>query len=150
MTAIDDFVNRDMVAEMLNILGVQIPNSAPNISDHHHINTFDPRIFSSQLSEEEEDKQRRFHSGEIGLSNILDLLTGWDVRTLLRAEDELGEAGHWDRLSPSQLPVLPSPSYYDTLLAAWELRYAADREEGRAVLTQLCHQELHLQIPEHQ
>ena len=150
MTAIDDFVNRDMVAEMLNILGVQIPNSAPNISDHHHINTFDPRLFSSQLSEEEEDKQRRFHSGEIGLSNILDLLTGCDVRTLLRAEEELGEAGHWDRLSPSQVPAPASPSYQDVLLAAWELRYSADREEGRGVLTELCSQKLHLEVPEQQ
>ena len=149
MTAIDDFVNRDMVAEMLNILGVQIPNSSPNISDQpHHINTFDPRLFSSQLSEEEEDKLRRFSSGEIVPGNILDLLTGCDVRTILRAEEELGQARHWDRLSPCQVPALPCPSYHDVLLAAWELRYAADREAGRSVLTEFCQQKWHLQVPE--
>ena len=150
MTAIDDFVNRDMVAEMLNILGLQIPNSSPNISDQNSINTFDPRLFSSQLTEEEEEKVRRFSSGEAGRANILEVLTGCDVRTLLRAEESVEQARHWDRLSPSQVPVLPSPSYYDALLTAWEVRYAADREAGRAVLAQLCQQELHLQVPEHQ
>ena len=148
MTAIDDFVNRDMVAEMLNILGVQIPN----ISDQppHHINTFDPRLYSSQLSQEEEDKLRRFSSGEIVPGNILDLLTGSDVRTILRAEEELAQARHWDRLSPGQVPALASPSYQDVLLAAWELRFAADREAGRSVLTEFCNQKRHLQVPEQQ
>ena len=148
MTAIDDFVNRDMVAEMLNILGLQIPNSSPNISDQDNINTFDPRLFCSQLSEEEEDKLRRFSSGEIVLGNILELLTACDVRTILRAEEELSQARHWDRLSPGQLPA--SPSYQDVLLAAWELRYSADREAGRSVLTEFCNQKRHLQVPEQQ
>ena len=153
MTAIDDFVNRDMVAEMLNILGVQIPNSSPNISDQQpHINTFDPRLFSSQLSEEEEDKLRRFSRGEIGPGNILDQLTGCDVRTILRAEEELAQARHWDRLSPCQVPALSlaSPSYQDVLLAAWERRYTADREAGRCILAEFCQQKWHLQVPDQQ
>ena len=151
MTAIDDFVNRDMVAEMLNILGVQIPNSSPNISDQKaHINTFDPRLFCSQLSQEEEDKVRRFSSGEIVLDNILDQLTGCDVRTILRAEEEFGQARHWDRLSPCQVLSLASPSYHDVLLTAWELRHAADRETGRSILAEFCQEKWHLQVPEQQ
>ena len=113
MTAIDDFVNRDMVADMFNILGLQIPNSSPNISEQHDINTFDHRLFCSQLSEEEEDKQRRFNSGEIERRNLLASLTSSDVRTILRAEEEVSQAKHWERLSPSEDLALPAPSYYD-------------------------------------
>ena len=80
---IDDFVNTDMVAEMLNILGVQIPNSSPHISEQGNINTFDPRLFFTQLAEEEEEKRRKFGSGQIVGSQILQGLTPSDLRALL-------------------------------------------------------------------
>ena len=150
MTAIDDFVNRDMVADMFNILGVHIPNSSPNISEQSDINTFDHRLFSRQLSEQEEEKLRRFSSGEIEGRNLVGSLTCGDVRTIIRAEEELSQARHWDRLSPALGLALPSPSYYDELLAAWEHRYAADREAGLSLLVEFCNQKWHLEVPEQQ
>ena len=150
MTAIDDFVTRDMVAEMLNILGVHIPNSSPNISEQPDTNTFDHRLYSRQLSEQEQDKLGRWSSGEIRRGNLLASLTGCDVRTIARAEEELSQAKHWDRLCPAPDLTLPSPSYYDELLAVWEQRYAEDRQAGRSLLTELCNQKWHLQVPEKQ
>ena len=51
---------------------------------------------------------------------------------LLGAEEELSQAKHWDRLCPAPDLTLPSPSYYDELLAVWEQRYAEDRQAGRS------------------
>ena len=150
--AIDDFVNTAMVAEMLNILGVQIPNSSPNISEQDDIITHDPRLYSSQVSPEEEEKLGRFRSGEIVGRNILQRLTPSDLRVLIRCEEELSQSRHWARLAPSQERILvdlhPSPSYQDVLLQAWEQRYAADREEGRRSIREYCEEKRHLEVPE--
>ena len=149
---IDDFVNTDMVAEMLNILGVQIPNSSPHISEQGNINTFDPRLFSTQLAEEEEEKRRKFGSGQIVGSQILQGLTPSDLRALVRSEDELSQTRNWERLAPSQDRSLTglhrSPSYGDVLLQAWEERYGAEREAGWQLITKYCTQKWHLNVPE--
>ena len=152
LLAIDDFVNTAMVAEMLNILGVQIPNSSPNISEQDDIITLDPRLYSNQLSQEEEEKLRRFISGEIVGRNILQRLTPSDLRVLIRCEEELSQTRHWSRLAPSQDTILtdlhPCPSYHDVLLQAWEDRHAGDREEGRRAITEYCQEKWHLNVPE--
>ena len=59
------------------------------------------------------------------------------MRTLVRAEDELGATVNWTRVFPSKvshqyLDLLEAPSYTDRLLDAWETRVGADRREGRS------------------
>ena len=75
------------------------------------------------------------------------------MRTLVRAEDELGATVNWTRVFPSKvshqyLDLLEAPSYTDRLLDAWETRVGADRREGRRRLRQICKQKIHLETGE--
>ena len=101
---IDDFVNRLMVAEMLNIVGFHIPRAVATRNQEFWKVNFtlddfdsnnighDPKIYSALRTEEDEIKTKRVIENPALLEEILDNLSPSDVRTLLISEDELSQA----------------------------------------------------------
>ena len=143
-----------MIPEMFNIVGFHIPHIFQKLTKH---NCHDTRLYSKLRTKEENDKIEKFMSTsekrEIDLAN--NLLPS-DVRIILRSEDELSQAISWSRIYPAHntshlLQFIPSPSYSDILLTAWELRLGTsnkEREAGQEMIRKLCSEKYHLELPE--
>ena len=122
---------------MLNIVAYRLPNckseagkgtSSKNLCYHKLLNCF-------RLSREEKEKQMFFVRNP-ETANLLDDLTPDDTRHLIEAEDEYSRRGKFIRIFPSKtskdyLQLSYDLSYYDHLLHAWELRFSANRSEGK-------------------
>lgn len=88
---------------------------------------------------------------ETYLKQILDELTPTDVRTLIKAEEELRQCNLFKRLFPSRDShnyfkyFYGGIPYYDKLLDAWEHHYhGAQRAKGIKRLKKLCSRGIHL------
>merc|ERR1711892_481317 len=169
---IDSFVNRPMVAEMFNIIGLTIPREVAckhqkalkkklgldklGISNVGH----DDKIYTKLMSEEDLNKQNKFISSDLSrddyIENILDDISSSDARTIIMSEEELSQTISRSRIFPTPstspyLQFLSSPSYSDRLLDAWEDKYGASkekREEGHQILSDLCGEKHHLKAPD--
>ena len=169
INTIDAFVNRPMVAEMFNIIGLHIPKTIASkhkkaIEDKLQLAKSDQslghdhRIYTRLRNKEDIDKREKFSysvlSNEDYKESILTDLTPADIRTLLRAEDELSQTCDWTRIFPTHsssptLQLFSPPSYSDCLLGAWESKYGASqevRQQGRDILIGLCQQKIHLRV----
>ena len=155
---VDSHVNRPMVREMFNIAGFHVPS---NIACKHNkavVRTlqleqfgirnisYDEQLYSKRKLDEEVVKEKNCGSDD----DILASLTPADVRSLIKAEEELNQTKHWSRLVPSSDPPDHHPrSYQDCLLQAWESRYGGTkerREEGRDMLRKMCSDKYHLKV----
>ena len=168
---IDSFVNRPMMAEMLNIVGFHIPRGIAskhqrtvkeklNLKELKTKNIgHDARLYSKLKTEDDIEKTNKFISDDITREDYLDAilknLTPSDVRLLTRAEDELSQTKVWTRIFPAPgthqlLQFLSSPSYPDLLMDAWQDRFGAGEaagKKGRDILRKLCEEKHHLQLP---
>ncbi|XP_017779155.1 PREDICTED: tubulin polyglutamylase TTLL4-like isoform X2 [Nicrophorus vespilloides] len=114
---------------------------------------YDPRIYTTTLLKKESTKHNLFSQTEKRqdyLEDILDNLTGDDVRYLTQAEDEFVVKGQFERIFPTSksytyLDFMP-PRYYNRLFDAWETKYENNRKEGIARLKVLCSKRVHLKI----
>ena len=155
LLAIDDFVTRDMVAEMFNILGFHLPNTTQYISDiqepHRY---FDPRLYCSELSSEDLEKVTKFTNKQVTVENITSIsFTPGDVRAIIRYEDANSQLKNWSTLLPSvdkeKFDMIPNPTYYDCLLFSWLLKGSNLKNYDRLErLIELCNVGWHLRIPD--
>ena len=156
LLAVDDFVNNEMVAEMFNILGFNIPNMSPHFSESpkEPNKYFDPNLYCCQLSEEELLKHEKFSNKQLTVANIVNNLTPADVRAVIRHEDASTQLKKWSRLMPSEDPamysLLPSPTYFDCLLHSWRLKNSETCMRNREMekMFDFCDLRWHLKVPE--
>jgi len=169
INTIDAFVNRPMVAEMFNILGFHIPKAIASkhqktIEDKLKLSRsgqslgHDHRVYSRLRNKDDMAKSAQFSGADLSredyCDNILADLSPADIRTIIRAEEELSQTQDWTRIfpTPSSHPALQfisPPSYSDRLLDAWESKYGASqelRQEGRDILIDLCAEKVHLRV----
>jgi len=170
VNTIDSYVNIPMVVEMFNIVGFHIPKDTGckhqkkikkdlNLSKFEIDNiAFDERLYSKLKSEEDLKKQNRFISDQLCrehyIKTILDNLSSYDIRTIIRSEDEFSQTKSWTRIFPTStshnyLQLLSAPSYSDRLLDAWECKYGSDEEnrnKGVQFLNQYCEEKHHLKV----
>lgn len=98
---------------------------------------YDPRIYTTTLTPQEANKHNYFvqmDRRDEYINEILDELTGDDVRFLTQAEDEREVEGSFERIFPTAdtytfLDFIPV-RYYNRLFDAWENRYQFCRDEG--------------------
>ena len=74
-----------------------------------------------------------------------------DLRTLIKAEEELSQTNGFCRLFPSAKShqyfkyfYRDGIPYYDRLLDAWEHKYANNRAKGIRTLRKYCNKAIHL------
>ena len=73
-----------------------------------------------------------------------------DVKTFIKAEEELSQTSHFTRLFPSPTShkyfqyFYEGIPYYDKLLDAWEHKYHDQRSQGIRRLKKLCAKAVHL------
>lgn len=98
---------------------------------------FDPRLYTTTLTKKERAKHtlfEQYESREDYLGDILEELSGDDVRHLTRAEDEFTVMGQFERLFPTTQTYkyfqYMETRYYNRLFDAWETLYANKRQEG--------------------
>ena len=158
---IDSHVNRPMVQEMLNIVGIHVPSTVACKHNKAVVKcleleqfgikniSYDERLYMKRKLTEEVEKECLYSAG-IESSTILNNLTPNDVRLLIRAEEELNQTRNWSRLLPScNRRQYLDWSYSDALLHTWEVKYGASqesREEGRELLRSFCKEKYHLVV----
>ncbi|XP_065161645.1 tubulin monoglutamylase TTLL4-like isoform X2 [Atheta coriaria] len=114
---------------------------------------YDPRIYTTTLTPQEANKHNYFvqmDRRDEYINEILDELTGDDVRFLTQAEDEREVEGSFERIFPTAdtytfLDFIPV-RYYNRLFDAWENRYQFCRDEGIDRLKALCSKRIHLKV----
>ena len=122
INTIDAAVNRPMVAEMFNIVGLNIPKSVAaktDISVNH---------------------QKVMTNGDLKMTR--DDLSVDDLRMLAVSEDELSQCDQWTRIFPTShtescLQFYSRIPHRDRLLQSWETQYGGSeqsREAGRNII----------------
>ncbi|XP_064456717.1 tubulin monoglutamylase TTLL4-like isoform X2 [Ornithodoros turicata] len=159
-TPVDWDVKGQVVKDLLNIVGYQIPQKPQDTSVLHMLGLgsgeadfphLSQVLHTVELSEKEAEKHHHFESNpEDGA--ILESLTPDDVRALIQSEDELSRRGSFERVFPTAhsrplLELMVRPRYYNLLLAAWEERHGIQRHKGVGLLQSLCRRNLHLRPP---
>ncbi|XP_077553749.1 tubulin monoglutamylase TTLL4-like [Haemaphysalis longicornis] len=166
-TPVDYAVKSEVVKDMLNLVGFQIPRQLRDDLDERLLACYgleeqdelvlNPLLHTYTLSPAEVLKHRHFETSlmdaEEACSALLEQLTPDDVRVLVQSEDELCRRGAFQRVfpcaQPHQGPPLPHHRrYYNLLLAAWERRFAHQRHKGIEWLQRLCAKGFHLMSPE--
>jgi len=160
--SLDRWVNDPMIAETYNVVGFHYTGKPTNkqrqaLLERYHLQSpldFEPKLYTRVKTEEQLEKEEYYSGSGLDPEEYLDMvsdedLTPRDVRTLIRAEEELSQCHNYTRIFPSPestkfLTYMNPPSYSDYLLDAWEIRYAEDRETGRNILKQKCYQNVHL------
>lgn len=159
-TPVDWDVKSQVVKDLLNIVGYQIPQKPPDTSVLLLCGLGKGDTESPQLSQvlhmldlsPEEAEKHQLYEGHPEDDDILDDLTADDIRVLIQSEDELARRGGFERVFPTEstrplLELTVRPRYYNLLLAAWEECYGQEREKGVKLLQNLCLRNFHLKTP---
>ncbi|KAK6627894.1 hypothetical protein RUM44_010376 [Polyplax serrata] len=162
---LDLAVKGPLVKELLNIAGFQVPAkltkeqediflNAYELQDDTHTFCYDKRLYWTNLSKEEKAKQESFHNStrDEYMNTILEKLTPDDVRHLVQFEDELTQLCRFEKIFPtshthSYHHFFEAPRYYNMLLDAWETKFYKNRNDGIQILSSLCHEKFHLNVP---
>lgn len=172
-TPVDYAVKSEVVKDMLNLVGFQLPRQLRDDLDERLLACYgleeqddlslNPLLHTYALSPAELLKHRHFETSlmdeEEACSALLENLTPDDVRVLVQSEDELCRRGAFERVFPGgsghqgreggEWASLPHHRrYYNRLLAAWERRFAHQRHKGIEWLQRLCAKGFHLMSPE--
>ncbi|XP_013384622.1 tubulin polyglutamylase TTLL4-like [Lingula anatina] len=150
-------VRGPMLADILNMAGVQIPDDDGDKSQGNSEETVpkhlvtDPRLWTQPLTDEEKQKQEKFTAmkDESQQQALLDELTPDDVRILINSFDENNRKGLFESIYPTPdtkkyHKFFKEPRYYNLLLCHWMQRYHLKEEEGIQVLESYCQQKKHL------
>lgn len=149
---LDEYVKGPMIQSMFNLVQFHLPQKLGRVNLVAP-KCYDSRLYSTSLTKKEIDKQNYFSqsmSRQEYMNNILENLTGDDVRHLTKAEDELTVMGNFERIFPTSrthryLDFL-EVRYYNRLFDAWESKYEESRHKGILILQMLCEQKLHLKV----
>ncbi|CAG9812782.1 unnamed protein product [Phaedon cochleariae] len=114
---------------------------------------YDPKLYTCSLTKKEKHKHvlfTQYENREDYLQDILQNLTGDDIRHLTKAEDEYAIKGRFEKIFPNghshKYLNFMEPRYYNRLFDAWETKYGNKRDEGIGVLKNLCSQKIHLKL----
>ena len=130
INTLDAYVNRPLVAEMFNIVGLHVPKVLGTKHQRAVLETLglsketvpqlglDLRLYSRQRVAEDQEKRSKVsrklelepQSPCLDPELFLDNLSPADVRTLAQAEDELSQCHGWTRAFPSPFQPKTSPS----------------------------------------
>lgn len=160
-TPVDHAVKSQVVKDMLNIVGFQVPQMLKMSFDSTLLAlygleeedvTMNHSLHAWNLSPEEIQKHEQYEAASQA-EGILDELTPDDVRVLVQSEDEFSRRGAFDRIlpcatGPPLAELTPRRRYYNLLLDQWERRHCHDRRKGIAHLQNLCLKDLHLTVPQ--
>jgi len=117
--------------------------------------THDHRVYSKELTEEDETKEeenRRMETRPNSNTWQLDALSPRDVKILIQAEEELSQTKLFQRIWPTNstheyFKYFEALPYSEKLMETYESVYGKKREEGQALLADYCHKKVHLQLP---
>jgi len=122
----------------------------------------DRRLYTRDISRADRAKQTRLMDVSAPSSDsirrdryldaILERLMPDDVRSLIRAEDELAQLRHFQRIFPTSethkyFRFFCVPRYHNLLYDAWETRYSECRSAGIDRLERLCLEGIHRKVP---
>ncbi|KAK8764216.1 hypothetical protein V5799_033178 [Amblyomma americanum] len=165
-TPVDHAVKSEVVKDMLNLVGFQLPQQLKDDLDERLLRCYgleeqddlslNPLLHTYSLSPAELLKHRHYETSlldvEEEMTGILESLTPDDVRVLVQSEDELSRQGSFKRVFPgghhSDVSLLAHRRYYNLLLAAWERRFGLQRHKGVEWLQRLCAKGFHLMSPD--
>uniref|UniRef100_A0A131Z147 Tubulin polyglutamylase TTLL4 n=1 Tax=Rhipicephalus appendiculatus TaxID=34631 RepID=A0A131Z147_RHIAP len=165
-TPVDYTVKSEVVKDMLNLAGFQLPQQLNNDLDERLLECYgleeqddlslNPLLHTYSLSPAELLKHRHYETSlmdvEEETSGLLESLTPDDVRVLVQSEDELSRCGSFKRVFPGgrhgDVTLLAHRRYYNLLLAAWERRFGHQRHKGVEWLQRLCAKGFHLTSPD--
>lgn len=165
-TPVDYTVKSEVVKDMLNLAGFQLPQQLKDDLDERLLECYgleeqddlslNPLLHTYSLSPAELLKHRHYETSlmdvEEETSGLLESLTPDDVRVLVQSEDELSRCGSFKRVFPGgrhgDVTLLAHRRYYNLLLAAWERRYGHQRHKGVEWLQRLCAKGFHLMSPD--
>jgi len=104
-----------------------------------------PLLFSTK-SENQLEKEENFYSGGLNNDQLLETLTSYDTRILIRTEDELARSDGFSRIFPDKnctrlLDLLDLDMYSNRLLAAW---VQLEKAERKRILESLSSKGFHL------
>ncbi|KAH7961399.1 hypothetical protein HPB52_008801 [Rhipicephalus sanguineus] len=151
-TPVDYTVKSEVVKDMLNLAGFQLPQQLKDDLDERLLECYgleeqddlslNPLLHTYSLSPAELLKHRHYETSlmdvEEETSGLLESLTPDDVRVLVQSEDELSRCGSFKRVFPGgrhgDVTLLAHRRYYNLLLAAWERRYGHQRHKGLCAL----------------
>jgi len=163
--SLDRHVNEPMLAEMLNIVGFHLPTHLPVRQQKLVREVFglppkerlllDERLYSkswksSKEKMEDDDEEEEETVEELARLVEESKLTGRDLRSVVRAEEELNQCQGFQRLLPKPeglrfLRYLGRVPHADKVLQAWELGPGSQSDRGRSVLARLCQSGRHLE-----
>jgi tubulin polyglutamylase TTLL4 len=118
--------------------------------------TYQYSVYSRVNGNDDNEKQHKIiyndtvTDRETYLESILEDLTPNDLRTLIKAEEELSQTKHFARLFPTETTFqsfqyyYEGIPYYDKLMDAWETKYSSNRTKGIRILKKLCNKAIHL------
>jgi len=97
-------------------------------------------------SENQLEKEENFYSGRLNNDQLLETLTSYDTRVLIRTEDELARSDGFSRIFPDKnctrlLDLLDLDMYSNRLLATWVQLEKAERKQ---ILESLSSKGFHL------
>lgn len=165
-TPVDHAVKSQVVKDMLNLVGFQLPQQLKDDLDEQLLQCYgleeqddlslNPLLHTYSLSPAELLKHRHYETSLMDLeeetSGLLESLTPDDVRVLVQSEDELSRRGSFERVFPGgrhgDTTLLAHRRYYNLLLAAWERRFRHQRHKGVEWLQRLCAKGFHLMSPD--
>lgn len=149
---LDAHVKGPLVKALMNLVQFHLPPRVKKIIGSPPV--LDLRLYSTLLSKKERikhDKISQIESRQEYLNEVLDNLTGDDIRVLLQAEDELIVKGPFERIFPTAKTYkyleFIEPRYYNRLFDAWECMFEKNRKPGIKMLQSLCIQKVHLKFP---
>lgn len=164
---LDACVKGPLIQTLFDLAQFHFPNKLSLLStatNHTNIESmptaYDPKLYAKGLLKKERCKHKYFEEFECRsdyLDDILEELTGDDVRQLTRAEDELIAKGRFERIFPTAQTYkylqylesghyIGSPRYYNRLFDAWEHKYGHNRSQGIKLLQRLCEKKVHLKV----
>uniref|UniRef100_A0A1A7XK55 Tubulin tyrosine ligase-like family, member 4 n=1 Tax=Iconisemion striatum TaxID=60296 RepID=A0A1A7XK55_9TELE len=151
---LDISIKGQMIRDLLNLAGFQIPQREKGISSCSDASSFTSRERTKpDLSADEKVKRAFFltqpSADQDLVSSLLDVLTSEDVHMLAETEDELSRRGEFERIFPSQsssryLRFFECPRYPNILLDQWEQKYWNNRTKCISLLKSLCEKGVHL------
>ena len=122
---LDTTVKGRLIKDTFNLVGFQLPPNEDEVGKGFGINK---QLHTFALNKAEREKQTEFGAGCDLPAEMLENLTGDDVRVLMETEDELRRIGTFERLWPCKkrkeyLRLVNEVPYYEKLTMSWEERY---------------------------
>ncbi|XP_014774664.1 tubulin monoglutamylase TTLL4 [Octopus bimaculoides] len=166
-TPLDVSIKEPMVCDVLNIAGFHLPakdDLVTNVVNNHSENgqykppnklCLDKRLYSTCISTDEKAKHSYYSQHRLDQQiqeTILDILTPYDIRTLILTLDEEKRCGNFERIFPTSsttkyLRFFEQPRYSNLLLDQWFSQFPKTNTQGLSLLKSQCETNVHLQNP---